>query len=159
LLHPPCGRMRAPQRRPRRQRPLLPSDRAAPTGAAGGGWQFASQTGGGAGEGSTLCLPLPAQATWAGHYRGALQRAVDGAVAHGAQALVVSLGTDALRGDPVAVPGAGMALEVSDFGAVGAELRRAGVPTVFVQVGGYDLGRAGAAVAAALRGFCAPPRA
>ena len=80
-------------------------------------------------------------------------------MAHGAQALVVSLGTDALRGDPVAVPGAGMALEVSDFGAVGAELRRAGVPTVFVQEGGYDLGRAGAAVAAALRGFCAPPRA
>jgi acetoin utilization deacetylase AcuC-like enzyme len=56
----------------------------------------------------------------------------------------------------VAVPGAGFGLHLRDYLKLGAALRRADLPTVFVQEGGYDLARVGAAVGNTLRGFCDP---
>ncbi len=72
-----------------------------------------------------------------------------GAVAHGAEALVVSLGVDAAAGDPESP------LEVSrsGFAAAGRSLAAPGLPTVFVQEGGYDLDTLGDLVLAVLDGF------
>jgi len=120
---------------------------------------FAAQIGGGAGEGSTLCIPLPSQASWESHYKDAIRKAVAGVVAYGCEALVVSLGVDGLKGDPVAVPGAGFEIETADFSRIGAELRKANLPTIFVQEGGYDLDKVGDAVSNLLRGFCNPATA
>ena len=66
----------------------------------------------------------------------------------------MSLGVDTLVDDPVAVSGAGFKIELGDYGHIGAALRRCGLPTVFVQEGGYDLARVGTAVANTLAGFC-----
>jgi len=59
----------------------------------------------------------------------------------------------------VAVPGAGFDLHLHDYLKLGAALRRADLPTVFVQEGGYDLARVGPAVGNTLRGFCNPASA
>ena len=61
----------------------------------------------------------------------------------GAKALVVSLGVDTIRGDPECVPGCGMCLDKKDFGEMGKLLRAVGVPTIFVQEGGYNLRQEG----------------
>jgi acetoin utilization deacetylase AcuC-like enzyme len=74
---------------------------------------------------------------------------VAAAVAHGAEALVVSLGVDAAAGDPESP------LEVTarGFAAAGRSLAAPGLPTVFVQEGGYDLDTLGDLVLAVLDGF------
>mmetsp|Transcript_54239 Transcript_54239/g.123615 ORF Transcript_54239/g.123615 Transcript_54239/m.123615 type:complete len:167 (+) Transcript_54239:965-1465(+) len=117
---------------------------------------FKRQVGGPGAEGATLNLPLAAGARWVGSYGEAIGEAVRAVRAFGARGLVVSLGVDTLRGDPVCVPGAGFQLELGDYLALGAALRGLELPTVFVQEGGYDLERCGAAVANTLRGFCDP---
>ena len=43
------------------------------------------------------------------------------------------------QGGAVAVPEAGLVMESEDFGKIGAELRTANLPTIFVQEGSYDL--------------------
>ena len=65
------------------------------------------------------------------------------------QVLVVSLGVDAAAGDPESP------LEVtrSGFAAAGRSLATPGLPTVFVQEGGYDLDTLGDLVLAVLTGF------
>lgn len=75
---------------------------------------FSDQVGGPDAIGATLCLPLGAGCTIS-EYSIALQTAVEKAVAHGAQVLVVSLGVDTLRNDPVAVPDAGFAIDSGIF--------------------------------------------
>jgi len=128
---------------------------------------FADQVGGTgnpAAIGATLCLPMQRGTRWSDvpledvdvDYKAALQKAVNAAKAFGAQALVVSLGVDTLARDPVAVPGAGFEVELEDYVNIGAALRQCGLPTVFVQEGGYDINRLGTAVSNTLRGFCSP---
>jgi acetoin utilization deacetylase AcuC-like enzyme len=94
------------------------------------------------------CLPLP-PGTGDGPWVEAVAHLVDGAVAHGAEALVVSLGVDAAAGDPESP------LEVTrqGFAEAGRLLGGAGLPTVLVQEGGYDLDVLGDLVLAVLRGF------
>jgi acetoin utilization deacetylase AcuC-like enzyme len=69
--------------------------------------------------------------------------------AGGAQALVVALGVDAAAGDPESP------LEVTAGGlrAAGRILGEIGLPTVFVQEGGYDLLTIGSLVRETLTGF------
>lgn len=43
---------------------------------------------------------------------------------------------------------------LDDFLVIGTVLRSAGVPTIFVQEGGYDMGKLGTAVANTMLGFC-----
>jgi acetoin utilization deacetylase AcuC-like enzyme len=62
--------------------------------------------------------------------------------------LVVSLGLDALAGDPDSRHGHGFALTVEDYGSMGALIRSAGLQTLVLQEGGYDLGRVPKAVRA-----------
>jgi acetoin utilization deacetylase AcuC-like enzyme len=76
---------------------------------------------------------------------------VEAARRHGSDALVVALGVDAAAGD------AESPLRVSDAGyrEAGRLLASLGLPTVFVQEGGYDLASIGGLVLAALEGFAA----
>jgi acetoin utilization deacetylase AcuC-like enzyme len=119
----------------------------------GAGWfphtaGFADETGGGAGAGATRnrCL---APGSGDGPWTAAVADLVDEAVARGVGALVVSLGVDAAAGDPESP------LEVSPLGfaTAGRTLAAAGLPTVFVQEGGYDLHTLGDLVLAVLDGF------
>lgn len=117
---------------------------------------FADQIGGIGAENATFCLPLPGSTTWANAYENALVSVIDRVIGFGAQAMVVSLGVDTLDKDPVAVVGAGFSLQLDDYLKIGKELRRAEVPTIFVQEGGYDMARLGVAVANVMKGFCEP---
>jgi acetoin utilization deacetylase AcuC-like enzyme len=117
----------------------------------GAGWfphlvGFADEVGGGAGEGATFNSPV-APGTGDAEWLGALGRLVD--AVGGVDALVVSLGVDAAAGDPespLRITGAG-------FRAAGELIAGLGVPTVFVQEGGYDLPTLGPLVLEVLQGF------
>jgi acetoin utilization deacetylase AcuC-like enzyme len=120
----------------------------------GAGWfphlvGFADEVGGGAGHGATFNSPLPpgsGDAEWLD----ALRRLVDAVRAvRGVDALVVSLGVDAAAGDPESP----LQVTAAGFRAAGELLAQLGVPTVFVQEGGYDLPTLGPLVLEVLHGF------
>jgi acetoin utilization deacetylase AcuC-like enzyme len=109
---------------------------------------YADECGGGLGEGWTVNAPLPPGAgdePWLA----ALRQLVDAVDGHASDAIVVSLGVDAAAADPAAP------LEVSaaGFRAAGSLLAGLGLPTVFVQEGGYVVGDLAALVGAVLDGF------
>lgn len=114
---------------------------------------FADQTGGPQALLSTLNIPLPKGTKW-DTYSVALRRAVDEAIAFGAEALVVSLGLDTMKDDPVAYKEARFELLPPDFALMGDMLLRdrLQVPTVVVQEGGYLLSEVAEGVAALLTG-------
>ena len=109
---------------------------------------YPAETGWGAGQGFNLNLPLAH-----GSGSDAMATALDGAAervrAFGAEALVVALGYDAHRLDPIGV----LNLEVRDFERVGAALGALGLPTLVVQEGGYAIEVIGDCLAAFLEGF------
>ena len=104
---------------------------------------FAEQVGGDGAKGTTCCVPLPQGTTWSDQYREALEKVVDRVKDFGAQALVVSLGVDTLDKDPVSALSTGFAIQLEDYYGIGSTLRRADLPTIFVQEGGYDMDRLG----------------
>jgi acetoin utilization deacetylase AcuC-like enzyme len=79
----------------------------------------------------------------------AVDRLVDLAGSHDAGALVVSLGVDAAISDPESP------LRISEMGyrEAGERIASLGLPTVFVQEGGYDLSTIGALVSSTLTSF------
>jgi acetoin utilization deacetylase AcuC-like enzyme len=109
---------------------------------------YVGEKGCGAGEGFNLNLPLP-------HGSGgeAMRRAIETAAqrigAFAPQALIVALGFDAHRLDPIGV----LKLEAEDFAACGALVRALSLPTLVVQEGGYALGAIGACLGAFLDGL------
>lgn len=109
---------------------------------------YAGEKGCGAGEGFNVNLPLPH-----GSDGEAMQRAIEtGAksiAAFAPQALVVALGFDAHRLDPIGV----LKLEAADFARCGALVRAFSLPTLVVQEGGYALGAIGDCLGAFLDAF------
>jgi acetoin utilization deacetylase AcuC-like enzyme len=108
----------------------------------------ADERGQGAGEGTNLNYPLPpktAYAPWA--------EALDDAIARirtwGAEALVVSLGVDAYKDDPISF----FRLDSPDFMDCGRRIGRMGLPTVFVMEGGYAIEKVGVNTVNVLEGF------
>jgi acetoin utilization deacetylase AcuC-like enzyme len=105
----------------------------------------AGERGAGDGEGANVNLPLPTGAGWPLY-----DRAVDRALAcirqHGADLLVVALGVDTDVAHGV------LALN-DDFGRLGAAVGRLGLPTVFIQEGGYAPGVLETDVPALLCGY------
>ena len=90
-------------------------------------------------HGTTMNVPLPGGTTWSS-YREHLRTVVARVRAFKPDALVVSLGVDTLRGDPVAWPLSRFDLVPADYAEMGAMLlRELGLPTVVVQEGGYLL--------------------
>jgi acetoin utilization deacetylase AcuC-like enzyme len=119
----------------------------------GAGWfphyaGFADETGRHAGLGANLNVPL-AEGTPDTPWLAALDRIIDAVAAHGATALVVSLGVDAAAADPESP------LQVTHDGyeSAGRRLAALGLPTVAVQEGGYHLDTLGDLVAVTLRGL------
>ncbi len=95
-------------------------------------WGFAQERGAGPGLGYNLNLPLP-RGTGDDDYLKALQTALMRIQAFGCDALVVALGLDAHVDDPFK----GLAISTPGFARIGAAIARVGIPTLFVQEGGY----------------------
>ena len=119
----------------------------------GAGWfphyaGFADETGRGAGLGANLNVPL-AEGTPDEPWLASVDRIAEAVDAHGATALVVSLGVDAAAADPESP------LQVTPDGyqAAGRRLAALGLPTVAVQEGGYHLDTLGDLVVVTLRGL------
>src|SRR3954451_868422 len=105
----------------------------------------AGETGGAAGRGATLNVPLP-EGTRDDHWLEAVARLVDHA--NGADALVVSLGVDAAADDPESP----LLVTADGYRSAGRLLGSSGLPAVVVQEGGYHLPSLGGLVAAYLDG-------
>jgi acetoin utilization deacetylase AcuC-like enzyme len=99
---------------------------------------YAGEKGCGAGEGFNLNLPLP-HGAGGDAMTGAIGAASERIRAFAPQALVVALGFDAHRLDPIGV----LKLEARDFSRCGALVRALHLPTLVVQEGGYALGAIG----------------
>jgi acetoin utilization deacetylase AcuC-like enzyme len=108
----------------------------------------ADETGEGDGEGANLNLPLPAGTT-APQWFAALDRALDRLRAWGPDLLVVSLGVDTYEHDPISH----FKLAETDFPVIGERVAALGLPTLWVQEGGYATEAIGRNVVGVLRGF------
>lgn len=109
---------------------------------------FAEETGAGAGAGATLNLPLPSGCPDEG-YLAALDEALEAIAGFEGGGLVVSLGLDTFRRDPLG----DLALTTAGYHEVGRRVGALGLPTVVLQEGGYDVGHLGVNVRAWLRGL------
>jgi acetoin utilization deacetylase AcuC-like enzyme len=109
---------------------------------------YADERGGGAGKGFTTNEPIPA-GSGDGPWLAAIDRLLERLWAHGSDAVVVSLGVDAAEHDPASP----LRITREGFAAAGVRLGGLGLPTVFVQEGGYDLNRLADLVLAVLTGF------
>lgn len=108
-----------------------------------------------------LChIPLLPGATWQENYKPALEKAMQKIEDFGATALIVSLGLDTLKDDPVTLRRAGFCLEGTDYWEMGKLIGRKmkpNAPCLFVQEGGYFLEKLGEAAADVVAG-CASER-
>src|SRR5829696_3630540 len=119
----------------------------------GDGWfphlvGYADERGGGAGEGFTVNQPVPA-GSGDEPWLAALDRLLARVREHDSKAVVVSLGLDAAEHDAAAP----LRISPEGFAAAGARIGALGLPTVFVQEGGYDPRRLVELLLAALTGF------
>ena len=111
-------------------------------------WGYPHERGEHAGEGCNLNLPIPRGAA-DDVFLGALREAIGTIAAFAPGFLVVALGLDASADDPFGgakVTGAG-------FRTAGEIIARIGLPTLFVQEGGYLSPTLGPNLAAVLGGF------
>ena len=95
-------------------------------------WGHAHERGQGAGLGCTLNLPLE-RGTGDDAYLKTLDTALACVSAYGCTALVVALGLDAHEDDPFQ----GLAITTPGFARIGAVIAALGLPTLYVQEGGY----------------------
>ena len=112
----------------------------------------ASETGVGPGAHTTLNLPLATGCTDATYLR-ALHQALERIVECSPDILVISLGLDTYRLDPIG----DFKLTTDLFHAVGGEVRALGLPTVVLQEGGYYVPALGENVRQWLRGLAGAP--
>ena len=109
---------------------------------------YADEVGEGAGRDATLNVPVPGD-TGDDRWLAALATLVEAVRAHRSEALVVSLGVDAAADDP----NSPLLITAQGFRDAGRMLGELHMPTVFVQEGGYDMGRFAALVCEVLHGF------
>ena len=109
---------------------------------------FADETGEGEGEGANLnCVLGPG--TGYGPWAEALDHCIARIRDFGAEALVVSLGVDAYKDDPISF----FRLDSPDFLDAGRRIGRIGLPTVLVMEGGYAIEQIGVNTVNVLEGF------
>ncbi len=113
-------------------------------------WGGADEIGEGDGEGTNVNVPLPLGTDGQG-FMTALEDLIARMEAFQPDAMVVALGLDAHKDDPLA----GLALETDDFRALGQRLADIDLPTVIVQEGGYPTESLGANLAAFIQGYTA----
>ena len=108
----------------------------------------AEERGAGAGEGLNVNYPLPEGCTYE-KWAEALEDACTRIAAFAPDALVVSLGVDTFKDDPISF----FRLESDDFRTYGARIGRLGLPTLFVMEGGYAVEAIGVNTVNVLEGF------
>jgi acetoin utilization deacetylase AcuC-like enzyme len=111
-------------------------------------WGYAHERGAGPGLGTNLNIPLPLGTKDDGYIK-ALGTAQKIIASFAPTALVVALGLDASEHDPLA----GLAVTTDGFHRIGATIARMGLPTVFVQEGGYLSDLLGTNLTTVLAGF------
>lgn len=111
-------------------------------------WGYRDEVGEGLGRGTNVNLPLPIGADDRG-YLVALNEALAAIQAFAPAYLVVSMGLDAVMGDPIGK----FNLTYEGWCEVGAQVASLAVPTVVVQEGGYAVERLGQLAVAFLRSF------
>jgi acetoin utilization deacetylase AcuC-like enzyme len=109
---------------------------------------YRAEIGFGVGEGFNLNLPLE-HGAGGEEMAAAIETASERIGAFAPEALVVALGFDAHRLDPIGV----LRLEARDFARCGALVRAFGLPTLVVQEGGYALGALADCLSAFLDGM------
>ena len=113
---------------------------------------YAIERGAGAGEGTTLNLPLP-PGTDGDAYLAALAEALDAIRAFESDApLVLSLGFDTHHADPIC----NLALQTDDYARIASAIASLEMPVVAIQEGGYAIDALGANAVAFLGGLLAP---
>ena len=100
------------------------------------------------GEGFNLNLPLPHGAGGAA-MAAAVDKAGEAIKAFGADVVIVALGYDAHKDDPIGV----LKLDAADFGTIASKVKGFGLPTLVVQEGGYAIEAIGECLDAFLGGF------
>ncbi len=108
---------------------------------------YADERGGGRGAGTTLNLPLPAGCDDRA-YAEALARALDAVDRFAPEVVIVSLGVDTYRLDPIG----DLAVTTDGMRASGRQVAERGHPMVVLQEGGYHVGDVGRNVHAWLDG-------
>lgn len=114
---------------------------------------YADEMGAGDGLGCNLNLPLEHGSTTQ-DFLPVLDRAVDAVAQFGASALVLSIGFDTYRDDPISV----LQFDFDAYLAVGERLRQLGLPLVVVQEGGYMVEALAPGLQALLEGLGAVPQ-
>ena len=109
---------------------------------------YVDETGLGAGEGFTANYPMrpgTSYEIWSASLKDSIQRIQR----FGAEALVVSLGVDAYKEDPISF----FKLESGSFLLAGQEIAKLKIPTVFIMEGGYAIEAVGVNTVNVLEGF------
>ncbi|RUR67651.1 histone deacetylase family protein [Variovorax guangxiensis] len=109
---------------------------------------YSHERGNGEGEGFNLNLPL-AHGSGNAEFAQALDQATAAIERFQPQALVLPLGFDTYKDDPISV----LKFDMEAFRLAGERVRALGLPTVVVQEGGYMVGAIGAALDAFLEGL------
>lgn len=111
---------------------------------------YADERGAGAGENANMNIPLPKDTT-NDAFLAALAGALERIAQFNPRYLVVSAGVDTFGGDPLG----DFALTSAAYPRIGAAIAAGGLPTLFVQEGGYAVGALGTNVVGLLTGFAA----
>lgn len=109
---------------------------------------YADETGAGDGLGCNLNVPLPHGTDTAG-FLPYLDRAVDAIAQFAPSAVVLSIGFDTYRDDPISV----LRFDFDAYRHVGERMRALGLPLVIVQEGGYMVEALGPGLRALLQGL------
>lgn len=109
---------------------------------------YAHETGRGPGDGFTVNYPLAKGTAW-DRYCEALKHALARVAAHKPDFLVVSLGVDTFKDDPISH----FLLSSDDFRRMGAHIAAVGIPTLFAMEGGYMVDDIGVNAVNTLQGF------
>ena len=108
----------------------------------------ADETGADAGAGTTRNFPLP-DGTGDEEYLAALELACEAVDGFGPDVLVVSLGFDTFKADPIG----GFRVTTQGYAAIGERIAQLGRPALVVQEGGYAIDALGANAVAAVATF------
>ena len=112
----------------------------------------ADERGAGDAEGCNLNLPLPVGTDFA-RWHAALMTAMQRIAGFGPDALVVALGVDTFKGDPIS----GFRLESEHYTQVGRDIASMRLPVAFTLEGGYAVEAMGVNVVNVLEGFVTAP--
>jgi len=109
---------------------------------------YAHERGHGEGEGYNLNIPLHPQSRDPAMFK-AVERGLEAVRAFGAEVLVVALGYDSHRDDPIGL----LDVSTSAFGEIGRLVRSVRLPTLVVQEGGYQISVIGDCLGAFIDGL------